>query len=605
MKRKVIIFILLVAHFLSRAQVSFNTMVPQQPVVAGESFQVQYIFRDAEKIGNFKAPVFAHFRFVSGPNQYSGSVATANGIKPQRNFVYTLEAVKPGRFIIPGAVATVNGSVVKSNDVVLEVISKEKSRKLQDRNSGDINSEYVLRPGEDPNEKIRQNLFLKLVVDRTHCFAGEPVLAIFKLYSRLESNSDIVKNPGFYGFTVHDMVNLADKQISTERVNGKIFDVHTIREVQLYPLQAGTFTIDAMEIKNRIEFSRSSINKKTEQQIVEGMQGHTNEEAIHANTEIFETSMHTEPVTIRVMPVPDKNKPGAFNGAVGIFTISASALKSQMAKNEEGVFEIRISGSGNFTQLSALSIDWPDGIEGFEPVVRDSLDKTKLPLEGSRAFRYPFICNQPGLYHLPALSFSFFDPRNHMYKTISTTAIPVEISKQEKKTTLLEMNHKAGRKESIAGKNALASRVAAGIVILLVIFVLTYWILQKDKKPTVVKNAPPTIDEMLAPVMNPIHDSDREFCVLLQQLIWKWLGNRLSLAGSSMNKEILFSRLLQEGVKEEVVGKLKKILSSCDIGIFTGASSDLNKDNMLKETKEVLEGINSRLNEASGQTLEG
>ncbi len=604
MKRKLTIFILLFAPFLLRAQVVFNTVVPQQPVVAGESFQVQYIFREAEKIENFKAPVFAHFRFVSGPNQYSGTVTTANGIKPLRNFVYTLEAISPGRFIIPGAMATVNGKTLKSNDAVLEVISKVQA--ANDRTAA--NSDYVLRPGEDPYEKIRKNLFLKLVVDRTNCFAGEPVLAIFKLYSRLESNSDIVKNPGFYGFTVHDMVNLADKQSSTERVNGKIFDVHTIREVQLYPLQAGTFSIDAMEIKNKIEFSRSSVNKKTEQQIVEGMQVNDNAYPENANTEIFETSMHTEPVAIRVMPVPAKNKPIAFNGAVGAFTISASALKDHIAKNEEGVFEITISGHGNFTQLSAPSIDWPDGMEGFEPVVRDSLDKTKFPLAGSRRFRYAFICNQPGLYHLPVVNFSFFDPRNHVYKTVSTTAIPVEIGKEEKKNTFLEMNRRAVRKESITSKNAVASRVAAGIVILLVIVVLTYWIFHKDKPAAPEKKlitAPPTVDEILAPVSNHIHASDKEFCTGLQQLIWKWLGDRLGLAGSSVNKEILFSRLKQEGMKDEVVAKLQKILSSCDMGIFTGASGDINKDKMLIETKEVLEEISSRLDDANGQASAG
>ena len=52
---------------------------------------------------------------------------------------------------------------------------------------------------------------MKVLVDKRVCFVGEPVTAIFKLYSRLESKSDIVKNPGFYGFTVQDMINLDDK----------------------------------------------------------------------------------------------------------------------------------------------------------------------------------------------------------------------------------------------------------------------------------------------------------------------------------------------------------------------------------------------------------
>jgi hypothetical protein len=590
-KINTIIFFILTPYLLN-SQVVFKTNVPKQPVVAGESFQVQYIFEEAGMITNFQAPSFAHFRLVSGPNQYRGSVTTIHGEKPNRNFVYTLEAIKPGRFMIPGAAATANGKAIKSNDVVLEVISKEQAAKLYDRNAA-ANSDYVLRPGEDPYEKIRQNLFLKVAVDRTSCFAGEPVLAIFKLYSRLESNSDIVKNPGFYGFTVYDMVNLSDKQMNTEMVNGKPFDVHTIRKMQLFPLQAGTFAIDPMVIKNKVEFSHSIINKKTEQEIIEGMAGDSNDDVKNENIEVYEASMHTEPVSIHVKPVPLKNKPASFNGAVGTFSISANAVKNRIAKNEEGVFEITISGNGNFTQLNAPVIDWPDGIEGFEPVVRDSLDKTQFPLAGSRTFRYTFICNRPGLYHLPAVNFSFFDPHNNTFKTVSTKVEDVEISNEEKKNTAT-----AERKESIAGKNARASRIAGGIVILLVIIVLTYWILHKEKPAPSVKNemtVPPSVDEILAPANDLIHVSDKEFCSSLQQFIWKWLGVRLGLEGSTGNKEILFAKLKRKGVKDETVANLQKILTDCELGMFTGATLDINKDKMLTDTKQVLEAVDRSL----------
>lgn len=593
MKAKATIFIFLLCPFLLKAQIEFKTIIPRKPVVFGESFQVQYVIREAEKVGNFKTPPFTHFRFVSGPNQYSGTAAGLNDKKQVRNFVLTLEAIETGWLMIPGAVATVNGKAIKSNDVIIEVISKEQAAKLFDRNIAAVNSDYVLRPGDEPYEKIRQNLFLKVVVDRTTCFAGEPVLAIFKLYSRLESNSDIVKNPGFYGFSVYDMVNLADKQMNTEMVNGKVFDVHTIRKVQLYPLQAGTFTIDAMEIKNKVEFSRSTVNKKTEQEIVEGMQANSNEEAKKENTEVFETSMHTEPVVIRVKPAPVKNKPAAFNGAVGAFAISAALVKKKIAKNEEGVLEITISGNGNFTQLNTPVINWPVGMEGFEPAVRDSLDKTKLPLRGHRTFRYAFICNSPGLYQLPPVELSFFDPRNNIYKTISTIATPVEITNEEKKSSKA-----IEKKESIASKNARASRVAAVIVFLLVIIALTYWILHKEKPVPVVKQEKASllsIDEELTSMGHLIDLTDKEFCSGLQQFIWKNLGSRLDLEGSVVNKEILFSKLKKERVGDEIVSNLQKILTDCEMGMFTGAALDINKDKMLAETKEVLGSIHRSL----------
>jgi hypothetical protein len=593
MKKQIIIFIFLLNSFLLKAQENFKTVIPPKPVVSGESFQVQYVILDAVKIENFKAPVFASFRFVSGPNQYTGSVTTSKNIKPVRNFVFTLEAVKPGRFTIPGAFAEVNGKPVRSKDELLEVISKEEAAKLSDKKSGDAGPGFVLRPGEDPYEMISQNLFLKLEVDRTHCFAGEPVLAIFKLYSRLESSSDIIKNPGFYGFTVHDMVNLTNKQIHSEIVNGNLFVVHTFRKVQLYPLQAGTFTIDPMEIKNKVEFSQSRVNKKTEQEIVEGITGNDQEDAGNENTEVFENSMHTEPVLIRVKPVPDKNRPAAFDGAVGIFAITASTGKTRLGKNEEGIFEITISGHGNFTQLNTPALSWPAGIEGFEPVVIDSLDKTQFPLAGSRTFRYVFICNRPGLYQLPSVNFSFFDPGNNTYKTVSSNPTRIEISNEEKKNIIT-----AAKKESIADKNARASRVAVFIVILLVIFVLAYWIRQKNKPdPAVNKElpAPKSIDEILSTVTDLTGVSNKEFCNKLHQVIWKYLGDRFKLEGTAANKEILFSRLKQQGAGESSISMLQKILSDCEMGMFTGAALDTEKEKLLADAKESLEAINESL----------
>ncbi|MEP6699760.1 MAG: BatD family protein, partial [Bacteroidota bacterium] len=172
MKRTAIIFIFLLFYLLTKSQVAFKTIVPQQPVISGESFQVQYIIEDGEKVSNLKPPVFNNFRFVAGPNIYMGSVTTSKGVKPLKNAVYTLEAGRPGKFIIPGASASFNGKIIRSNDVIIQVISKQDAAKFFDK-AINGNSDYFLRPGEDVYEKIKQNLFVKLMVDKKNCYVGE------------------------------------------------------------------------------------------------------------------------------------------------------------------------------------------------------------------------------------------------------------------------------------------------------------------------------------------------------------------------------------------------------------------------------------------------
>src|SRR6266478_260027 len=115
MKRIAILFISLSFFFFSEAQPTFKTVVPLLPVTAGESFQVQYIIEDAEKMSNFKPPAFINFRFVAGPNVYTGSIQTLSGIRQVRNSVYTLVAVRPGHFFIARATATINSKLIRSN----------------------------------------------------------------------------------------------------------------------------------------------------------------------------------------------------------------------------------------------------------------------------------------------------------------------------------------------------------------------------------------------------------------------------------------------------------------------------------------------------------
>ena len=590
MKKTALIFSFLFLGIAGRAQPGFKTIVPQLPVVAGESFQVQYIIEDGEKTMNVKPPSFNNFRFVAGPNIYVGSVSTSNGIKPLKNSVYTLEAVKSGRFIIPGATLTINGKLIRSNDVMVEVISKEEAAKRFDKENGISNSDYFLRPGENVYEKIKQNLFVKLMVDRKSCYVGEPVLATFKLYSRLESKSDIVKNPGFYGFTVYDMVNLADKQVTTEKINGKNFDVHTIRKVQLYPLQAGVYTIDAMQVKNKVEFSRSTVNKKTEQEIAEGIFGNKDEEAPAEGAEVFETAISTEPITINVKPIPEKNKPTAFAGATGRFTITADLVNNKLAKDEQGFLEIAIEGKGNFIQISAPVIQWPAGVEGFEPTVKDELDKTKSPLKGRRIFRYPFVCSSPGTYKFLPVSFSFFDTDSNNYKTITAKEVEIAVSNEEKKKLVVAEN-----KTSIAEQSERSARIAGGIAVLLVLLILLYWIFIRKEQgvtmPAGQEPALPSIDDLLTPAQLLVSEAGNQFYSVLHTAIWKFAGEQFGLAGSEINKQVLAAKMNLAGCSSNITERLFLVLEQCEAGIFTTACLEEDKQNILSETKELLEEI--------------
>lgn len=595
MQKLLIIAGLFFCSFLTRAQAIFRTVVPQQPVSVGDPFQVQYIIEGEEKVKDFKAPIFNNFRFVAGPSIYHGSASSFSGGRQLENTVYTIEAIRPGRFFIPGATASVNGSIIKSNSAVVQVISREEA--LRRSKMERANSDYFLRPGESAEEKIKQNLFLKVSVDKRKCYVGEPILATFKLYSRLESKSDIVKNPGFYGFTVYDMINLSDRFVTTEELNGKIFDVHTIRKVQLYPLQAGSFTIDPMELKNKVEFSRSAVYKKTEQEIVEGVLNQGKEPTENKYTQVFETAMHTEPVNIIAQPFPLANKPDSFNGAVGNFTISTNLATKELARNEEGSFDLTIKGSGNFIQLNAPSIIWPEGIEGFDPGFKDSLNKTTSPTMGSRTFHYSFLSAKPGRYFIPALEFSFFNPDSGKYKIIKTEGQYVTVStamlpEKYQPGTITKRENKPGEKYWLVALLAFTGFIA----------VLSLYFIYKKRKTTTLVNKDAeikpiviSVEELLAPAAMNIHADEKSFYSSLHQAVWTFLGTKLHLSGSGVNKENLVTAMQESHIKQEYIHDVQEILLQCEAGRFTHAIFTEDKTILLQKTRILLKELETVL----------
>lgn len=591
MKKTVLISFWLLLNLFAFGQTSFKTIVPERPVVEGESFRVQYVVENPGEVDNFLAPVFKGFRIVNAPEIREGKTGLGASAKSFHNTAYTLEPVKPGRYTITGAMATVDGKLLRSNDVSLLVISKEDAEQLRKQTDAAGDDPSYLRPGEDPYQKIKQNLFVKVQVSKKSCYPGEPVLATFKLFSTLQSSSEVVKNPGFYGFTIYDMVNLSDKEKTVEMINGKLFDVHTIRKVQLYPLQTGKFTIDPMEVHNKVELSRSQVSRKTEQKIIEGlMDGDDEDGPRNPGAEIFETTVATEPVTINVKPIAARNKPENFNGAIGRFTIEATLEKSALGKNEEGFLVVTIKGKGNFTQLSAPSLVWPKGIEGFEPSVKDFLDKTSVPLSGERSFRYAFASGQPGAYELPAVAYEYYDTDSNRYKTISTKPIKVAVSNKEKEAVVEQP-----KKTSIKAINKKVSLIAAGIIVMAVIITLVYWLRQKKevvKEPLPGEKLPVriSVEELLQPAVLMIPAADTDFYKALQQATWKAMEQHFVLNGNH-SKAALISLLKKQETAQADIDALTSLLSQCEMGIFTNAELGEHKETVVENARELLKRI--------------
>lgn len=279
-----------------------------------------------------------------------------------------------------------------------------------------VKNASVVLPGEDIDEKISKNFFLKADVSKTECFVGEMVMATFKAYSRLDATSEVLSRPSFTGFSVMEMVDVYSSQPDVEQYEGQYYFVHLIRKVQLFALQPGVFTLEPAEVRSTIHLRTPAEASLSPDVIRSGgrQRQHELEKRIISKT---------PPVVIRVKSLPEQGRPADFSGAVGDFHLELNTRDSVIHSGEPAKIRLSILGTGNLPIVTDPEVRWPADARASLPVVRENLNKYAYPLGGSKVFEYSLQVQDTGYYRVAPAVLNYFDPADSSYKTTASDSL--------------------------------------------------------------------------------------------------------------------------------------------------------------------------------------
>lgn len=432
---------------ISFAQIKFSVVCPQKTIGKDDVLQIQFKVENASNVDAIIPPDFKNFTIAGGPNQQSGMTSFNGKVDQYISIGFYLKPNSTGKFVIGPAKAHADGKIFTTQPISIEVTDQPASQS----NNNQVNpltpfsnfgfdfpsvpathqfDDYILKPGENPEEKVQKNLFINLDVNKKTCFVGEPIVASYKIYTRLRSESTITDAPSFNGFSVSDLDVNDNNNYSIEKYNGRQYNVYTLRKVQLYPLQAGTITLDPLVSNNKVTFIKSEYaNSQNGGRFYDMLEGFadatTPENGIVEKT----VTLKSKPVTITVKPLPVENKPSGFKGAVGNFSMQASLEKNNITTDDAGNLIVTISGEGNIQLINSPKINWPEELDGYDAKVRDNVDKSSVPMKGSKTFTFPFTVSKAGNYKIDSISFSYFDPSAGVYKTLYSGPLNVNVKK--------------------------------------------------------------------------------------------------------------------------------------------------------------------------------
>lgn len=608
----------------SLSQVKFTASANETMIGKNDVVEVRFKLENARSVMSMEPPAFRHFTVVSGPNHES-STSFINGQSSSYVVLsYILKPQKAGKFTLDPATASANGQEYQSNRLTItvadqpNVASSGKRPNKASPSSGfgateppkrELNEDYTLRPGENAKEKIRKNLFVRLEANKTNCYVGEPVVVSFKLYTRLLSKTNITDAPSFNGFSVSEMD--VNENATEEKTNGKIFNCYTLRKVQLFPTREGTYTISPIRSNNRVSFIKF---EKGERQNVDpfmqmlqdiGAQSFSSGQSIEE-----EVTINSNSLSIHVKPLPEKNKPDNFRGAVGDFDLKCSLNKDVFTTDDAGNLSLTISGSGNMPLINAPEINWPKGLDVYDAKMKEQLDYQQVPVSGHKIFNIPFTISKAGIYSLPPIHFSWFNPVSGKYESTKTEPVEFKVLQGNRMKTISKTSGPSKGFLSIYGAEIIGGLLLIGGLIVLLIYV----IFRKKNKETELeslirlddlKNRQEAEEAMIPG--NPLEaaheklksENAEAFYRELDSCLKKYLSSKLKIPAHELSNESIHEKMDQHNVGIGTSRLFDTLVREIELGLYAKNSHKGQMMYLYEKASELVALLNKQIGNQS------
>lgn len=387
---------------------SFVATVDNNKVAENDRFELRFTFegKNLNALKNFNPPSLKDFRVLSGPNQ-STSMQIINGVSSSSlTLSYILMPNTTGAFTIGGASIQYENKTYNTDPIKITIVKG--SQKSKDDSGSQIS-----------NEEIAKNLFIRATIDKNKVYQGEQVTVTYKLYTRLNiaSQMSVDKLPQYQGFWAEELETARNISFSREVIDGQQFSVGLLKRAALFPSQSGDLEVTPFELTIPIQVQK----KKNPNNVWDDFFGDP-----FGRSEIVEYRAKSNTLKVKVLPLPENNKPASFRGAVGKFDFNASLDKSRTKTNDPINLTFNISGSGNIKLLELPPFELPNGFEKYDPKIDEQIQRSGR-ISGTKEADYLLIPRVAGAREIPPIEFSYFDPERKSYQTIKSKSFSVNI----------------------------------------------------------------------------------------------------------------------------------------------------------------------------------
>ncbi|MGG8496788.1 BatD family protein [Tenacibaculum sp. TC6] len=581
----IVLFITIFAFTVNAQEGKLVASVSKNKLGVNQRFRIQYTI-DKQGADNFKAPNFTNFKIVGGPSQ-SVSQSWINGkMTFSQSYTYILQPKNKGEFNLPPASIEIDGETVQSNTLKIIV----------------IDAVDVPQNPNDPDYIASQNIHLVAEISKTTPYVGEGIYVEYRLYFSENVgiyDNAITESPQYNGFWNQE-VKRNGTPVKEGTYNGEKYRYAVLHKALLIPTKSGNLTIDPMKMDivvavptGRADFFGNVITRQVRKE--------------------FSSTKKT----VAVKSLPTLNKPENFNGAVGQFSFDVSLSKEILKANESSQIQLTVKGNGNLKLFELPKIETPKELEVYQPERKEDVSITSNGLNGSISNNYTVVPQYKGKYKIPSVSFSYFDPKDEVYQTITSDDLYVDVLEGKELATTTDNNAVVKQDVKVIGSNFRYIQTTTDlqpfsnsdffkstlfyVLLLLPIITIPIVILLNKKKEErdrdIVGNKQRTADRLAKKYLSEASKqlgNKEAFYEALERALHNYLKAKLKVETSDISREKISSLLQGKNVDTSTIQHFIDVLNDCDFARYTPIDNvQMNQE--FEKAKQVITQLDKQL----------
>ncbi len=394
--------------------VEFEATVDMNAVALGERVQLSLIFRGQT---NISAPDIPQPEGFSA--QYLGPstmVSYVNGkMSSSISHNYILVSLKTGKFRIGPYYIDYNGQKYVSQPIDVEVTDQPASQRPSTQNQ---------RPqaGEDSiDAQLKDRIFVELEAAKLDAYINELIPVTARLYVNRLDIRNIQMPPALTaeGFSKGQFGQAAQYQRVLAGLEYQVVEVKTY----VYALKTGSLALGPVQFDCDLAVRRQAQRNRPVSPFDDFFGNDDFFNDFFSRYESYPLHLKSSQLAISIKPLPEENKPADSSGAVGDFDVQIEADQLKVKAGDPITLRIKVSGEGNFATVNAPAMEDTAGFKIYQPQAKT---------EGNqKIFEQVIIPLSEKVAYIPAVSFSFFNPKAQSYQMIKRGPIAITVSKPE------------------------------------------------------------------------------------------------------------------------------------------------------------------------------